>query len=741
MKLSNPLEMNDWGIHSFLLFSFFVLALLWAMFALNSSGVQVPLIQQVAGCTCLLFIPGIAILRILRVHKLGSVETPLFAIGLSILVVIFSGLLLNMLGPALGISDPFSAPHLILTMSAVTLALCITSYWRDKDFASPTQLSKDVLSPSVLSLILLPFLSVFGTYLVNNYEINWVILLMTVCIGVVVLVFASRTFSDTSIFPLAIFTISLALLLSNTLVSRYLWGWDVFTEARVANLVVSNAVWDPSYALSSSVGAIPRLNSVLSLSILAPALTQICNINVTTLFKIVYPIIFSLVPVVLYQLFRKQTSNIVAFLASFYFMCIATFFLEMPSLARQEIAELFLALVLLLIFNKTFRSSTKIFLLILFSGSMIVSHYGITWIFMLQLLAVLILLFLADSDFLRRVSRRLLGSTPSIEATASVRSSTSSTRKDSTITAAFVFLFVAMAYAWYAYTERSLLLADFIRSIINVTGSDLVSSFGTQAASKLQSAPTLLEAINDRLNTVGSLLIGLGVIAAFIQRKRLTFDKEYLAFAITSCGLAVLVFALPLLHIIWNASRLQHLYLIILPPFLVLGVMAVFGIPRFATKTHGRFNDLESKAYPVTAVFLVILLLFNTGFIFALAHQPVVLSPSMFHDEIPMFVHGQDLAGATWLGTANNKDSVYADSFSQGILLAYSNLSTERLQSLSQGHYGKTKAMIYVGSSQAKSTEYYVKNAALLGWPVIQSPEYTGRLSKIYDSGSAIYVN
>jgi len=743
MKLSNPLEMNDWTMSGFMLFSLSALVLLWITFGLNSSGFQIPLFQQVAGCTCLLFIPGMAILRILRLHKLGSVETPLYAIGISISVVIFAGLLLNELAPAVGINDPFSALHIILAMSGLIVALCIASYWRDKDFASPKRLHAGILSPGVLSLLLLPFLSIFGAYLVNNYGIDWLILLMLICIGIVVLVVSVRRNINTSIYPLAIFMISLSLLLSNALISRYLWGWDVFTEARVVNSVVSYAVWNPSYALSSYATAateVARYNPVLSLSILAPALSQIGNIDTTSLFKIVYPIIFSLVPVALYQLFRKQTSNIVAFLASFFFMSTLTFSVEMPSIARQEIAELLLVLVLLLIFNKTFRTQTKAFLLILFSGTMIVSHYGIAWLFMIQLIAVLILLFLADSNFSRRVARRLAGSIPALEATAEEGSSTYSIRKNGTLTATFVFLFAAMALAWYGYTEKALLLGDLFQKSGDVIAPDF-ATLGAQLAQNFESNLTLIGLIAARLNTVATVLIALGVIAVFVQRRRMPFDKAYLAFVVTSCGLAILVYALPALYVIWNSSRLQEIYTILLAPFLILGVMALFRIPRLITKTYGRSRDLESKAYPATAVFLVILLLFNIGFVSALANEPI-MSPSLFHEDIPMFVHPNDLAGAKWLGAATTEKRVYADYFSLAILLAYSNIPPEKLQVLNDFNNPKTTYPIYVGSSQATSTEFYSNpsNVRLLGRPVIQSPEFTGNLSKIYDSGCAIYT-
>ena len=168
--------------------------------------------------------------------------------------------------------------------------------------------------------------------------------------------------------------------------------------------------------------------------------------------------------------------------------------------------------------------------------------------------------------------------------------------------------------------------------------------------------------------------------------------------------------------------------------------MALFRIPRFITKTYG-CRDLESKAYPVAAVFLVILLLFNTGFIFALAHQPVVMSPSLFHEELPMFVHAQDLAGARWLTSASGIDEVWVDYLSREVLLAYSNPPIEKIHRLYEGKDLGTNNVIYVNLNQATSTYFYTnpQTAFLLGIPPIISPEFTSNMSKIYDSGCAIY--
>lgn len=744
MKLGNPLEMNDWRIRSFLLFSFSALALLWITFILNSSGFQIPLVQQVAGCICLLFVPGIAVLRILRLHKLGSVETPLYAIGISISVVMFAGLLLNMLAPPVGIRDPLSTFHLILVFSGIIVALCIASYIRDKDFAAPTRPPIDTLSPRLLSLLLLPFLGIFGAYLVNYYESNWLILLMFIAIGIVVLAVSLRNQVGGSTYALAIFVISLSLLLSNALISRYLWGWDVFGEANVANQVINNAVWNPAYnaVYTSALGqAVTQYNSVLSTTIFAPILSKIANIDISSLFKIVYPVLYALVPVALYELFRKQTSDIVAFLSSFFFVTVLTFSMEMLSLPREELGELFLVLVLLLIFDKTFPLRTKSSLLILFSASMIVSHYGIAFVFMVQLILVFILLLIADSGFLNHVKRKLI-SNPASESTTTGFAN-SRVRKETAITGTFVLMFAAMTLTWYIVVGTGLLFTSFVHTLGNTLSADFISSASIQTGAKLQSPPTLLIAIADRLNTCATLLVFLGVAVAFVRPKQLRFEREYLAFALTGCGLVLLTFALPVFFLTWNAGRLQALSLVIMAPFCVIGILTLCRVPRLITQAGGGSFEPGRKSYAVASVFLVLLLLLNTGFVYALAGQPATYpAPALFNEQDSLlFLHAPDLAGAKWLGSVVGAGSVYGANYSVHALFAYSNVSVDKIQQLPYPAIQKnTTYYIYVRSSDIASMATSGENSQQLSESGLPSTQYTDTLNKIYDSGSVIYT-
>ena len=92
------------------------------------------------------------------------------------------------------------------------------------------------------------------------------------------------------------------------------------------------------------------------------------------IFKVIYPILFSFVVLGLYSVFKKQTTNKIAFMSCFLFISVFMFFLEMPYLARQEIGELFVVLMTVNI-NSFFYPST--FSITLFTGLHLHVHTSI----------------------------------------------------------------------------------------------------------------------------------------------------------------------------------------------------------------------------------------------------------------------------------------------------------------------------------------------------------------------------
>ncbi|MCK4454446.1 hypothetical protein KAU51_03890, partial [Candidatus Parcubacteria bacterium] len=155
--MNNPFQINDWEIKKFLKVVLAIQLAMWGVISLDAIGLQIPIIRQFIGFIYLTFVPGIILLRILKLHKLGNIETLLYTVGLSIATLMFTGLFMNTIYPLFGFSRPISITPLIITISVVVLILCILSYVRDKDFSDPSSIDVgDVLSPPALFLCLIP---------------------------------------------------------------------------------------------------------------------------------------------------------------------------------------------------------------------------------------------------------------------------------------------------------------------------------------------------------------------------------------------------------------------------------------------------------------------------------------------------------------------------------------------------------------------------------------------------------
>ena len=106
--MENLLKTNDWELRKFL---WLILAIQLAMLGLaglNALGYGVPVLTQIVGFVYLAFIPGVIILRTLKLHRLGSAKTLLYSVGLSIAFLMFLGFFVNLLYPYIVISRPIS---------------------------------------------------------------------------------------------------------------------------------------------------------------------------------------------------------------------------------------------------------------------------------------------------------------------------------------------------------------------------------------------------------------------------------------------------------------------------------------------------------------------------------------------------------------------------------------------------------------------------------------------------------
>ncbi len=362
-----------------------------------------PLLGQIVLFVYLAFIPGTLILRACGIHKLGATVSLLYSTGLSLMALMATGFFLNLFLPLLGYSRPMALFPVAVALTALVLALCIVSWLRDRDYEGEVSLDiRDVLSPQVLLLALVPFLSIFGTYLMNSGGDNVLLLAMIAAVALIVLLVGFNVLIPRKLYPLAILVIAVALLFHNSLISDSLIGWDIHQEKYFADSIINDGSWH------FSVDYV--LNSMLSIVVLAPVFSIFLNMDTIWVYKIVFPLFFALVPLALYQVYRKQSDERMAFMATVFFASLVVFFTEMLQLARQEIAELFLALVVLVILDRGMEKARWSFLFLAFGLGLVMSHYGLTYIFIGTIVAGWALVYVVSKlrrDTVRDMNRRL----------------------------------------------------------------------------------------------------------------------------------------------------------------------------------------------------------------------------------------------------------------------------------------------------------------------------------------------
>jgi uncharacterized membrane protein len=685
---------NDWKTEKCLVVAGSLLLAMLGLIGLASLGFDIPVLRQIVSFAFLTFVPGILILRIIRIHNTGFIENLAYSVGLSLAFIMFSVASINFILPLIGISRPISLLPVTITLAVLTLILMAIAYVRDRDFtlqAEPKPREKIYL-PAVLFLILLLLLTVLGVALIDAYQNNILLLICLIAIAAIVGLAAFGKFIQPNMYPLAIFVIGLCLLYQTTLMSPYLIGTDIYTEYHYYQLVANSGFWDAS---------IPSpVNSCLSLTMLAPVYTILLNIDGVWMFKAVYPLLFALVPLVMFHIFSQQMSSKKAFLAAFFFMAVPTFSLEMIALCRQQIAELFLVLVILLLVDRKLSLIPKLTLAIIFATSIIVSHYSIGFIGFIYMGLFLPFVIIIKSNIFRRMWGWLtakLGGLP--------KSITGREIIPLKILTIVVVIYFVAGFAYYG-------------SVASGANVNLVSNLWTRQITAIATTPTVTEVpafvqFGERdvliqtalgldfprvspqgkgfriLQYITELFLIAGCFRLLFRPKGLRFTAEYIALSVTSALLLLACVFLPDFANPLNATRWYHITLITLAPFCILGGEAIWlGISSLWHRLrHTVYKAIAEKtednqAYLklVALAVLIPYFLFTSGFIYEVTGQkvtdrvdtPYSIALSSYRLDLAGVFYWQDGSAASWLAQrASDESHVYTDDHTFKILQFY----------------------------------------------------------------------
>lgn len=722
---------------------------------LDAFGIHIPVLRQVILLIYISFVPGILILRTLRLHKLGNIEVLLYSAGLSVSAIMFMGFFMNAVYPSLGILRPISTMPLVVTMNVLILGLSAISYFRDSDFADPSYVSgRTLLSPPVLLLIIIPLLAIIGTQLVNLYGNNLILMLLIVLIAAVVILISCNTFIPPCLYPLAIFVIGLSLFFHRSLITNYVIGFDIHDEYYLANLVITNGIWD---SMRPAV-----YNSMLSITMLAPIESIMSGMSLTWVLKIVYPLLLALIPLGLYRVFQKQTDDRVAFLASFFFVAPYQLYADMPIIFRQGIATFFIVLLASLIVDRFMSRTKKAVLLLFVLASTVVSHYGISYIYMFFLVFAWPMFVLSGSTKvqhlvtgLRKQFSRYMEEMP---ATNQVYPNPVGT----TVNISAVVFLIVFALAWYMYNGRSAVFAAYVGVGKYVMSgiTDFLNPDSSQVLTIITNLnPGLLYNINILISFLSPILIVIGMLALLFGRSGLKFGREYVMISLLSLGLIIAVVLVPFLSASASVGRITNVSFIFLAPFCIIGGIEVCRafIRLFKVPWSNRARE---KSLIVVTLYLVAFFMFQTGFVWEVKQEnwlstSISQKSIMLHgntdDKAALYASltsGYDVFSAKWLSanrepTTEPNGIVYATYNDVRVhpLVSYGMIPmsdiralTRTLPSVSEGAYVYLQ---YMNVVTGIATEF---NSGKIGSKAHTNYEMS-ELSHIYEHKNRLYTN
>jgi uncharacterized membrane protein len=608
---------------------------------------DIPFLRQIFAFLCFTTIPGFLIIQILKLTKIEFLKKIVLSVGLSIAFLLFFGLFINQLYLAIGLFKPLSTNSLAISFTVILTILSFIAYKRNKDDFNLSDIlnvkfdiKKDQLISPYIFPIIFPFLAIFGTYLMNATANNMILVVMLFLIPIyVVLIVWLRNKIPKTTYPVAIYTIALALLLMHGLTSNYVNGRDVHMEYYAFRVVAINGYWSMSNFHHV-------LTACLSTSLLPTIYWSLLSINKLYIYKVIYQMIWAVTPLVCYIIFKKYVGELHAFLASLFFIFQMSFIFGLQSAMRTELAIFFVALAMMVFFDdKIDKPSKKLFFLI-FIFSVIISHYSTAYVFF-----IIFVLFWLVTGLLKNFSKF---------------------KFKYPITGTVLFLFFSVIFMWYsqitdiAFTQGVRFVRETFLNLQNLFVEELrYKSLYSSLSGK--SATELPRKISISTYWTSFTFIAIGVfdsIRAYKNNKK-HFEIEYLSMALISGGILVAFIILPYVSIGYGANRTYQLMLVTLAIAFVIGGEAICKYIR-----HPQFSLLIITMVLISQFFC------GSFFIHSLLGSPsedLNREGDMYGE---YYIHDQEVIGAKWLNVHNaNNSKIHTDQGGESRLLMGSEVS------------------------------------------------------------------
>ncbi len=685
------------------------------VFACATTVLDIPVARQVIGFVYLTFIPGIVVLKLLKLKNLGLSETVVLSVGLSLAFLMLAGLSINEICSFAGVSAPLSLVPLMSIINAVVLLLCFLGYVTNrKDFGIDFKDTKGLKLSYVLPLVFLPLLSIVGALLVSASQNNFLLLIMIVAVSALIIVSALfERLVPSKFHVVVLFVIAFALVFHVSLISSYVLGYDVNVEYYCFERTRNSFYWSSIGPLSTYL-EYDKVNGMLSVTLLPTIYAAILDLSSTWVLKIVYPLIYSFVPVGLYLLYKEQFSRRIAFASTFFFMANSVFFTEMLGLTRQIVAELFFVLLFFVLLREKIKPLQRNLLFIIFSIALALSHYSLSYLFTAYVSLAWFLLF-----FLRKRTGR--------------------------ITASKVVMPFLVQFSWYIYLSAAGPFKGLVGMgnhvftsfsselfILESRGSDVLRGMG------MESVPSVFNLFGRIFAYATELLIVVGFVFMVARRKKKIVSFEYFILVSLSMGILISCIVLPNFAETLRMTRYYHTVLILLAPLCIMSGEALFSF--FARRL------IKTESYVLLLILIVIVpyFFFQTGFIYEISGETSWSVPlSKYRMGLVSYAMGfideQDVLGAMWLSEETNtgRTLIYADDMAKyTVLTSYGMIRRDQTETLSNVTTVQANGAVYLRKMNLVFGVLFERRGDIGSvWNITEISPVLGDMNKVYSSG------
>lgn len=793
MEFRNIFTLNDWKFKEFAAVILLIQILMWIVGYFSYNQMHIPIFNDIITLLYVALVPGVLILRVLKLHKLGNTFTTLLSVGLSILSVMLVGLFMNQVYPHFGISRPIETIPLLVTFTIYNMILLFVAYKRDSEYFhySSSKLSFELLtSNQFLCLCILPLIAIIGAYTLQYYGRNEIQILLLLLICALVLAMAWG-YLKSEYYHIAIFSIAISILYYSVLISNHIWGYDIFFEYQFATYVIKNGIWDHTWPHA--------YNAMLSVVMFAPVYNKLSGMTLTWILKFIYPFLFSLISIGLYKIFEKHTGGKIAFLAAFFFIAYNGFsYGWMVQMARQQIAEIFLVLLVWLMIDRSIEQKKRKILYLLFGVGLILSHYSVTYLFMFMLLATIVTLSILSSRFGNILNTILIALGAERKYFGKYFKV-----KNQTISLPLSLFFIGFIVVYYSLTADSKPIASLFDAlrIVSKNVNSMISDGSINPMIILAALGVLLillvvgykvftrisKDLNvDEINVhpfiknqamkinhmslrrrqaiivVATVLVFLhiwwpfnymdivsinaqrvilfsvyfvvvGFIMNLIRPKYLHFTREYNTFALFNLVILACGLYIPAFRGQLSLQRIYEVTFVVLAPFCIIGLYYISNSAIGLVKT----TELRKRVgitLKVIGMFLVLFFILNTGLIDYEIGQPSTL-PIDNSIDAPIFSQGE-YAGVAWFKNYYDNEqnnTLFSDAFSNILLYWLNDMHTTNPKNMSDM---EPRSYMFLRSNNIAHKSFLYGNGEY-----IPLDEPISKSSKIYDNGDAQIYN